>query len=223
VDIFLTLLLSGVGMGTALGVLGYFLWGYFIKWRWPISTPVAIQRGNGFVWDYEERARLEKTKDGKEYYKLRKNKDKIKPPKYAYVTTTKGGKAVYPLYKTTGGQYFPLRMDTADIKLRSVLDKSNMNWAIQELAENDQRYQPKEGWMQILLQYVAPISFAIMVIFFIIYFSDSMQKYGSSLSNAGNAMAVAMEKWTAMQSTLPQTPTTVAATPPPLIPGLPPG
>ena len=175
---------------TILSVLGYklFIWFFF-----PIEVPVIIQRGKGFVWDLKERARFVKDKSGYEALKLMKRRGGIKPPQFEYITTNQHGKPVYPIFNTTLGQYFPIKI-TNPIGLESVEDKASKNWMITELQRNDRKYAPKEGFFMRYGPFIMSATFAAMVIFFVIYFAGKIEIIANSLSGAAMSLTVAMEK-----------------------------
>lgn len=220
------LVLSGGVIGMSLTIAVVFGYRYLIKWWYPIHIPIVIQRGKTFQWA-TDRGKYTKQKDGKEYIGMWKARKKIKPAQFEYVNVDKRGKPVYPLFNTSVGQYWPIKLSNVPktghrwikkfydeegnlknkaemysplkminkIQLESVEDKGAMNWAIQQLAENEARYMPSEGWMSILVKYVAPISFAIMVIFWTIFMGMKMEITANSLNGAATQLALAMERF----------------------------
>ena len=187
-----------IGFGTVIGIMAMFLtvflYNILMKRRWPVVVPILIQRGTtGIQWMFD-RAKYVKTDAGKEYLRLRKEKKKIKAPKFGYVYTTGKGKAVYPIMKTAVGQYFPMSISTA-IKMEVVEDKDSVNWAIDQLVDSERRYMPKEDFWRTAIMYGAPIAFLVSTIFFWIYFGGKLEIMVNSLSGAATQLALAMQKF----------------------------
>lgn len=195
-----------IGFGVFIGGMVIFTLSYvynmLMKRRWSVVVPILVQRGEtGIQWLFD-RARYVKTDVGKEYLRLKKEKKKIKAPKFGYVYTTKKGNPVYPIMKTAVGQYFPMSISTA-IKMEVVEDKDSVNWAIDELMENERRYMPKEDFWKTAIMYGAPIAFLVSTIFFWIYFGGKLELMTNSLSGAATQLALAMEKFASAPSPPP--------------------
>ena len=186
------LIVIGFAVGVSLTVGVVYFYNFYIKRKWPTRIPLAIQRGNSVVWDLDERARTMKTKTGYEVLRLRKRNTNIKPPKYEQVTMDMRGKSVYPIYNTVSGQYFPVKLMNTP-KLEVVEDPSNKNWSILELLRTISTYRDKEGWLVKYAPFVISMAFAVMFIFFIIYFGGKFELMSNSLSNAATSLAQAME------------------------------
>lgn len=77
-------------------------------------------------------------------------------------------------------------------------DEDDYNWALMKLAENSSRYAPKESKWMMMMKYLAPMSFAVMMIFMIIYFGGKFEIMSSNLAGASNQLAVAMERFANM-------------------------
>ena len=189
----LAVLFSGGLLGTMIAILGLFIWKFLQDIWWPIRIPVIRQRGENVIWILDERGRLAKRKDGYEVIKLKKDKANIKPPKYEQIQLTSKGKSVFPLFNTTGGQYFPIKAINSP-SLDVVEDKSAKNWAILEHQRISEAYRPKEGFWQTYGMMVMSATFAAMVIFFVIYFSSTIQTASGNLAGASNQLAAAIEK-----------------------------
>lgn len=193
-----------VSIGAMVSIFGVIMWRMFQNWRWPIKVPIAIQRGKSIVWDLTERARHITRRDGSEALKLKKRgKDTLKPPKYDSVSVDKKGKAVYPIFNTIAGQYFPIKL-TKGVSLDAIEDKSSKNWAIAEVTRLNDVYRPKEGWLAKYGMFIMNATFAAMVIFFVIYFSGKMELSANALASGATRMAEALEKLSAAQGNMPQ-------------------
>lgn len=197
-------LIMGLVMGGVLVFSANMMWKYVIlPWRWPIRVPVGIQRGENIVWDLDERAYHKTEKDGFESLRLRKRKDFIKPPKYEHVSIDKKGKAVYPVYNTARGQYFPIEfIENANgerrprIDMNIVEDKSAKNWAVQALRKVQAKYAVGESkWLR-WAPYFMSATFAAMIIFFVIYFGGKVEIASNALAGASANLASAMEMFT---------------------------
>ena len=188
-----SLVFGAVG-GIAMTFTLTYAWNFYRRWAFPISTPVIMQRGNGFQWDLTERAKHVKSVEGFESMQLMKRKNKLKPPVFKYVTVDQKGKPVYPLFNTTFGQYHIMDVRN-NVALESVEDKGAMNWALQMLSDNFTRYMPKETMGAILIKYVAPIAFAACIIFFVIYFGGKIEIAANTLSSAAASLAGAMDRF----------------------------
>lgn len=185
-------ILSGVAIGGVWGVCGVILWRVLMKRLWPMEIPVAMQRGKSVVWDLAERAKHVMTKDGSEVVRLKRRKRNIKPPKFDNLSVNTKGKAVYPIYETTRGQFFPVKlMDPPSFKV--IEDKSSKNWGITERNRLWSVYRPKESTFMRLLPYLMNATFAAMVIFFVIYFGGKMEIVASSMSGAANSLTTAVQ------------------------------
>lgn len=183
---------SGVAIGAVWGVAGMFMWNILTKRMWPMQIPVGMQRGNSVVWDLDERAKHVTKKDGSEIIRLKRRKRNIKPPKFEKLSTNTKGKAVYPIYETTRGQFFPIRlMDPPRFDV--VEDKSSRNWGITERNRLYNVYKPKESTFMRLLPYLMNATFAAMVIFFVIYFGGKMELVANSMSGAASSLTTAVQ------------------------------
>jgi hypothetical protein len=189
-----TILLFTIFIGGVFGVLILILYRMFIKMLWPVSTPIAVQRGDSVVWDLDERAKYVKNKEGYEVLKLRKRKHNIKPPKFQHVTITQGGKPVYPLFNTVSGQYFPIKMMNSP-RFEVIEDPSAKNWLTLETQRLRRAYSEKESTLMKFMPYIMSGIFAAMIIFFVIYFGGKMEAVGNSLSGASNSLSDALLVW----------------------------
>jgi hypothetical protein len=90
---------------------------------WPIRVPAMLQRGNNVVWNLEERGKMLNAKDGYAAIRLKGAKKNIKPPKYDQVSITGKGAPVYPVFFTTAGQCFPVKLSAVPESLKGKLKK----------------------------------------------------------------------------------------------------
>lgn len=191
-DLTMLFVLSGVAIGAVWGVCGVIVWGFVQKRLWPMEIPVAMQRGKSVVWDLAERAKHKMTKDGAEVVRLKRRKRNIKPPKFEKLSVNTKGKAVYPIYETTRGQYFPIKLMNPP-SFDVIEDKSSKNWGITERNRLWAVYKPKESTFMRLLPYLMNATFAAMVIFFVIYFGGKMEIVANSMSGAASSLTTAVQ------------------------------
>lgn len=190
-DVFLIL---GLFFGIVGTVCTYVFYGVIIKFMYPIRAPIAIQRENSVVWDFDERAKYMKGKSGYEILKLRKRKDRLKPPKFGHVTIQKNGKPAYPLFNSAMGQYFPIKFTKANdkINMEVVEDTSAKNWSILERRRIQDTYTEKEGFFAKYAPFIMNVTFAAMVIFFVIYFGGKMEMVSNAMGGAASSLEKAL-------------------------------
>lgn len=190
-----------IGGGAVLGIFGsllvMILRNVLRDWAWPIRIPLLIQRGDGFVWDVTERAKVYKTKAGFEALKLMKRNHDIRVPEYRFVTTTDKGKQVYPLFSPIDGQYSKVNIvnNFNKLGLELVEDKASKNWAFDQIRRTAEKYRTEESWLQRNGMFLMTGTFAAMVIFFVIYYGGKLEMVGNSLAGAADSLAVAMTKF----------------------------
>jgi len=191
------------------------LWKMMVQRNFPITVPVAMQRGKSIVWDFNERGRVRKDKSGYEVLLMKnRKKDTLKPPKYDRLVVDKRGKPVMPVFNTISGQYFPMKLlDEGKNKRRldMVEDKSAKNWAINEMIRLNSVYRPQESFLQRYGMYIMTATFAAMIIFFVIYM-------GGKIEISSNGLAAASQNLASASENLAKSLETWASTPPPSAP-----
>ena len=105
----LPLLFSMIGLGVGLTIIVKMAWDWMQSKIWKIIIPVFTQRGNSIVWIMNEKGRLAKSKDGYSIIKMKKSKENIQPPQYDILALSETAQAVYPIFTTAKGQYFPIK------------------------------------------------------------------------------------------------------------------
>lgn len=190
----------GLILGGTLGIAGIILVQKYKEWRYPIRTPLLIQRGkSGIVWDLDARGRHIKKKDGYEAIQLNKYNDNIKVPKNIGVTTTSKGKPVYPIYQTVAGQYYGMSVNNP-LKMEVIEDTAVRNWSVQEQGRLINKYQEPESTFLKLAPYLVPSMFVVMLIFFMIYYGGKMEIMGNTLAGAAGSLEKAMTAFTNSQT-----------------------
>jgi len=160
---------------------------------YPISVPVLVERANGgTVWDMSERGKILKGKDGFVCLELMKRKDKIKVPKFKFITIDTRGKPVYPVFNNSIGQYFPMKTQN-NVSLASVEDKGARNWGIQIRKRYLTKYGPGDNFWLKYGPLIAQSATSILIILLILYVMPKFELISNQLGGASAMLADAMK------------------------------
>lgn len=159
--------------------------------RYPVKVLLAEQRENSIVWDTDERAKRERTKDGYETYQLMKKKVTIKPPKYENVYIDTKGKAILPLFNTSSRQFFPMTLNSP--KFTVVEDKGTMNWNVLEHRRTRDIYKENINPFLKYAPYIMTGMLGAIIIFLVIFMTQKFEVMSESISGASSALAKAVE------------------------------
>jgi hypothetical protein len=192
-DLLIVTLLAGTAMGGTLGACFPIIIRWISNKLWPIQIPVAEQRGDSVIWTLTERGKRKKSKSGYEVIELKGRKHNIKPPKYSYVTMNKKGDAVYPLYSSSAGEYFPISLKTfPKVEWNVTAETSAKNWGVLEQRRIRETYKDQDSWFSKYGMFLMSAIFAGMVIFFILYFGGKMEVVGNALAGASDRLSSAL-------------------------------
>ena len=178
-----------MSMGVFQGISNFFR-------KYPVKVLVAERRGEGGVSWRMDRATRVRSRDGIEYYYLKKLKEQLAAPQFKYLDVDRKGRPVLVLFSPDKGRFIPMQISNPPgLK---IMDKEVDMFHILSRRDVFNRYQAKES----LLAKYAPLIMVLMVCsvlaFCVFWLGMTFENMATQIAGSQSSFAAAIEKVVSM-------------------------
>lgn len=181
-----------MGILTKIPIIGDFL----AVSAYPVQVLIFEQAGNAIILK-TDRGRRDKKDQVEQFHLAKDTKEPIEPPKYADYIISPNGKRILPLFKSTTGEYTPIKIKVVDEEGKekkgsslTVTDKNALYWHVLEHRRNRERFMEKSFWEK-YIGYITLGVTAVLLFLMILYTKEGLSELAAQFKLSGFADIVA--------------------------------